>query len=715
MQDWARRLVEKQQLAVIGITGSVGKTTAKEAIAAVLSGDRPVFQNRANYNGLYGLPIALSEIAAGRTASPCWRWRRTTSAKSAADRHRPPPHRGRDDRRAGAPGDIRQPGSHRAREGELVAALPPDGLAVLNADDARVAAMAQIAPGRVLTYGTGTPPPDGVAPTSAQATWSPGRDGVAFTVDTPAGPPPGAHPAARPAPGLRRARRGRGRVWRRGSTWTTIVARLAAMPRVPGPAQPAARPARQPASSTTPIPPARRRRKPRSRRSTRSKAGARSRCWATWSSWAISRPRATSRSAARPRGIVDLLVTRGNRARRIAEAARDAGLPADRVVATYTAEDAARAVLADLGPGDVVLVKGSLATRMEQVVRLLMADPRAAEERLVRQDAAWQSTVTLFPDRPTWLEIDHGRHRAQRAAAGRAGRRPAAADLAQGGRLRARRGAGGADRAAQRRVVAGRRHPERGRRPAAGGHPGARAGPGLHPGVAGPRCAPPRADADRLQHGGRPRAFTGRAGAGQAGAGPRQGRHRHGPAGHLPRGGRRVRAGDSRACPGSSSRASSRICPSPTAAPSGSGRTPRNSCASSTRSWPRSGRGMRFRWYTASTPPACSTRRSAFWPRRPLGRHTLVRAGHRSLRARTRPPASAARPTSGPRWPGRPRSRRSRRCRRAATSATARPTRRRAAADRGDPGGLCGRLPPCAAELGRGAGPRPRARPSSAG
>jgi alanine racemase len=106
--------------------------------------------------------------------------------------------------------------------------------------------------------------------------------------------------------------------------------------------------------------------------------------------------------------VVDLLVTRGNRARRIGEAAREAGLPEQCVVVTYTAEDAARAALADLGPGDIVLVKGSLATRTEQVVRLLMADPHAADERLVRQDAAWQAAVTLFPDRPTWLEIDHG-------------------------------------------------------------------------------------------------------------------------------------------------------------------------------------------------------------------------------------------------------------------------------------------------------------------
>jgi len=41
---------------------------------------------------------------------------------------------------------------------------------------------------------------------------------------------------------------------------------------------------------------------------------------------------------------VDLLVTRGERGRHIADAARGAGLRPEQVLITYTAEDAARAV-----------------------------------------------------------------------------------------------------------------------------------------------------------------------------------------------------------------------------------------------------------------------------------------------------------------------------------------------------------------------------------
>ncbi len=109
---------------------------------------------------------------------------------------------------------------------------------------------------------------------------------------------------------------------------------------------------------------------------------------------------------------VDYLVTRGERAALSAEAALQAGLPAERVAVTSTHEDAARATQGflersgeDHSPA-VVLIKGSEETRMEKVTELLMAHPSEAPERLVRQTPGWKQIVVMRPDRPTWVEID---------------------------------------------------------------------------------------------------------------------------------------------------------------------------------------------------------------------------------------------------------------------------------------------------------------------
>jgi Alr-MurF fusion protein len=112
----------------------------------------------------------------------------------------------------------------------------------------------------------------------------------------------------------------------------------------------------------------------------------------------------------------DYVVTRGLRAEVIADAALRAGLAADRVAVTHTAEDAAAAVRAFAasgqepvsgdGPTAVVYVKGSEEMRMEQVTGLLLADPNQAEQVLDRQTQAWQRVVVMRPDRPTWLEVD---------------------------------------------------------------------------------------------------------------------------------------------------------------------------------------------------------------------------------------------------------------------------------------------------------------------
>ncbi len=109
---------------------------------------------------------------------------------------------------------------------------------------------------------------------------------------------------------------------------------------------------------------------------------------------------------------VDYLITRGERAALIAEAALQAGLAPDCVIVTSTHEDAARAAQSFVKRSDkehfstTVLIKGSEETRMEKVTELLMAHPSEAPERLVRQTPGWKQIVVMRPDRPTWVEID---------------------------------------------------------------------------------------------------------------------------------------------------------------------------------------------------------------------------------------------------------------------------------------------------------------------
>lgn len=88
--------------------------------------------------------------------------------------------------------------------------------------------------------------------------------------------------------------------------------------------------------------------------------------------------------------VADVLFTVGFRARGIAESALDNGM-ADSAIVQF--EDAARAgkeLEALLQAGDCVFVKGSQSMRMEKVVEEIMAEPERAKELLVRQDREWK-------------------------------------------------------------------------------------------------------------------------------------------------------------------------------------------------------------------------------------------------------------------------------------------------------------------------------------
>ncbi len=95
----------------------------------------------------------------------------------------------------------------------------------------------------------------------------------------------------------------------------------------------------------------------------------------------------------RAAACADILITIGFRARAMAEAALDAGLK-EESIRQYEKDDTARAtdeLLADVREGDVILVKGSQGMRMERIVRALMNEPAQAADLLVRMDREWQT------------------------------------------------------------------------------------------------------------------------------------------------------------------------------------------------------------------------------------------------------------------------------------------------------------------------------------
>ena len=180
LKKLSRAVVEKYQPKIIGITGSVGKTTTKEAILLVLSKKYRVRGNIKNYNNEIGLPLTiLGSISPGR--SPLGWVKviiRALGLLIFRDKNYPEflvLEMGVDHPRdmdyllsvaqpiIGVVTVIGQahleffgtPDSIAEEKSKLVASLPSSGIAILNADDRRVAAMASKCKGKVITYGLG--------------------------------------------------------------------------------------------------------------------------------------------------------------------------------------------------------------------------------------------------------------------------------------------------------------------------------------------------------------------------------------------------------------------------------------------------------------------------------------------------------------------------------------------------------------------------------
>lgn len=87
---------------------------------------------------------------------------------------------------------------------------------------------------------------------------------------------------------------------------------------------------------------------------------------------------------------IDYLIAVGAKSIHIINGAQDAGLKKDAIFHFDTSEEAGHFIQDRINSGDVILVKGSQSMRMEKAVLEIMAEPERAEELLVRQGQEWK-------------------------------------------------------------------------------------------------------------------------------------------------------------------------------------------------------------------------------------------------------------------------------------------------------------------------------------
>lgn len=86
---------------------------------------------------------------------------------------------------------------------------------------------------------------------------------------------------------------------------------------------------------------------------------------------------------------INKLIAVGERSRDIARGAEDDGMHKDNIFHFAASEEAGRFIQERIRENDLIFIKGSQGMRMEKIVKEIMAEPLRAKELLVRQDEQW--------------------------------------------------------------------------------------------------------------------------------------------------------------------------------------------------------------------------------------------------------------------------------------------------------------------------------------